>query len=67
MDGCINGSYHKTDDGESSSQYTAASPDITTPGKSELGSSSHHEMLHASDLSDNSVSSALRVDVSMLL
>ena len=65
MDVSINGSYHMEDEGESSSRYTAAtsSPDIHTPRKSELGNSSQHEMLHASDLSDNSVSSALRVDV----
>ena len=65
MEGSINGRYHQEDEDESSSQYTAvtSSPDIPMPGKSELGNSTHHEMLHASDLSDNSVSSVLRVDV----
>ena len=70
MDSHANGGFHVEDDRESSSQYTAASsspgpstPGHSTPGRSELGNSSQHELQHASYLSDDSLSSALRVDV----
>ena len=65
MDGSINYGYQLEDEREGSSQYTMApsSPGLSSP-REDLR---NNELQHASNLSEDSISSVLRVDVRLFL
>ena len=65
MDGSINYGYQLEDEKEGSSQYTMApsSPAVSSP-REDLR---NNELQHASNLSEDSISSVLRVDVRIFL
>ena len=65
MEGSINSACRMEDEREGSSQYTMApsSPYSPTTSNHREELLRNHELQHASNLSDDSISSALRVDV----